>query len=131
MKAKLKAKKTLSKFTDRELCNIYERLNNWEWDNRLGEMPENFNHLPNTKGTNVRSKDKYIKPYMVEIRKRVPVHDLLKYHHLYNLLRTEEEFERWWEEEAKHYLVTEKEGSCWVAVVLASVLASVVSILLK
>lgn len=40
MKAKLKAKKTLSKFTDRELCSIYEQLNYWEWDNRLGEMPE-------------------------------------------------------------------------------------------
>lgn len=32
--------------TTEELCEIYENLNSWKWDKRVGDEPEGFNDMP-------------------------------------------------------------------------------------
>lgn len=76
----------LRKFTDDELCELYDRLNNWEWDDRLGTPP-----------TDDREPDSERSFIMESIRHRVGGKQLLRWHHIHNLGRTPEEFERWYE----------------------------------
>jgi len=85
-----------------ELCEIYDNANSWKWDRRLGEMPEGFESLPNFNWKwyhslfRRKSKEIYIGPVCEAISKIVGEKQLLKYHHLHNLGRSSEEFERFW-----------------------------------
>lgn len=78
----------LKKFTDDELCEMHDLLNGWEWDDRLGEQPEN-----------VREAIMFV---CVAIRHQVGGKRLLRWHHINNLGSTPEDFERWYEIRLDH-----------------------------
>lgn len=62
--------KTLEAFSDKELCEIYENLNNWRWDERLGKAPKGFKEMPVYRKGIGPSKDKCVTPYIKAIEKR-------------------------------------------------------------
>lgn len=83
------------------LCEIYERTNSFQWDDRLGEKPEKFDVLPdyNSKWWHIFRKEtkwKFTHPICEAIRVLVGEKELLRYHHVHNLGRTDEEFEQFW-----------------------------------
>lgn len=98
----MKYKEVLSRFSQSELCEIYDKLNGWEWDERLGEKPERFDELPSYnihwyhKLFKRKTKDTYIAPAMAAIEKHVSKKELWRYHHVHNLGHTDEQFEQWW-----------------------------------
>lgn len=95
----------LKSFSQDELCEIYHNVNEWRWDDRLGDKPEGFDSLPDFnwrlrhKIARRKTKEEIIGPVFREIKKLVPEKELLRHHHIVNLGRTNEEFEKWWENE--------------------------------
>lgn len=91
----------LSSFSKDELCEIFDRINSWQWDERLGEEPKNWDNMRRHRkwyqNPFKTTRGKIIKPIMLEIECRVGNKCLLKHHHLHNLGKTEEEFQEWWE----------------------------------
>lgn len=85
--------------SNKELAEIYNKLNNWQWDYRLGVKPENWDQLPDYKSKNVYSyltKYKISKPYVILIKKAIGEKECLRFHHIHNLGRTNFQFEIWW-----------------------------------
>lgn len=83
----------------RELAAIRDSLNNWEWDDRLGSKPDNWDTMPNYSFHELhKGKTKYdiINPIAESIEKHIGRKECLKYHHLHNLNRTRLQFEWWW-----------------------------------
>jgi hypothetical protein len=83
----------------KELAEIYNKLNNWEWDYRLGVKPENWDMLPNYKRENVYSyltKFEISKPYVILIKKAIGEKECLRYHHMHNLGKSNLQFEIYW-----------------------------------
>lgn len=81
------------------LCRIYDKLNSWEWDDELGKKPDGWDLLPDFDIKNKAiTKSEIIRPINKLIECIVGTKDILKYHHLNNLNRTEEEFGVWWNE---------------------------------
>lgn len=74
---------TLSKFTSDELISIYQTLNSWEWDRRLGPMPKEFDN--NAYST--------ISPIMHGIESVLGNRAIMRSCHPD---MTDEEFEKWW-----------------------------------
>jgi hypothetical protein len=64
----------LKKFSNDELAEICERLNCWEWDNRLGEKPKDFDNLPNyflSSHNSMLTKEDILLPIMAQIEKQI------------------------------------------------------------
>lgn len=83
--------------TTDSLAAIWNTLNCFKWDSRLGDKPKNYDDLPDfkphiKKGT----KREYISPIMIEIEKIIGKKECLRWHHTHNLNRTIDEFEKWW-----------------------------------
>lgn len=83
------------------LCEIYQKVNSFQWDSRLGEKPEMFDSLPefNWKWYHIFRKEtkwKYVRPICQAITAIVGEKELLRYHHIHNLGKTDEEFEQFW-----------------------------------
>lgn len=95
----------LQEYTQRELCEISERLNSWEWDDRIGAKPENWDALPKYnrhwyhKLIKRKTKADYIDPVLSFIRMLVPEKELLRFHNVDVLHMTNENFEQWWSKE--------------------------------
>lgn len=124
-------KKQLNKFTTEELCSIYNNLNYWKWDERLGRKPDNFEHLPDYQKKRYGiSKDTYITPIIKEIRRRVSEHDLLRFHHINNLGRTEKEFEEWWDAEHGQYSEYDQSIRCQLLISVVSIVVFTVAVVL-
>lgn len=90
----------LSRFTEEELCQIYDNLNSWRWDDRLGEKPNGWDNLPNFRSTRIgerlfNSKFKIITPIKHEIVCMVGNKKLHEWHWIHNLHKTKEEYEAW------------------------------------
>lgn len=91
-------------FDKQTMLEVRSKLNNWKWDNRLGNMPANwetlawYNHDDDYENLLKRriTKSSYIDPIIEHIEKYVTLKEILKYHHLFNLHKTETEFEEWW-----------------------------------
>ena len=88
-----------------ELCEIYQKTNSWDWDLRMGDEPEDWEQLVICKNRWWKEKCSvtrysYIKPINEYIRNAVSEKELLRYHHIHNLHRTNEEFEMWWRDNA-------------------------------
>lgn len=65
----------LNTFSDSTLISIYKTLNFWEWPEILGEKPEGWDDMPSYKKPwtgECKTKEDIIRPYMKEIRKRIP-----------------------------------------------------------
>ena len=107
----VKTQEELKQYSQLELCEIYDTLQSWEWDERIGAKPQGFDELPNYnyklrhKLLKPKTKEDYINPVIAAIEKTVPRKELFRYHHLHNLKRTNEEFERWWSEERGNLLI--------------------------
>lgn len=89
----------LSNYSKQELAEISNKLNEWEWDDRLGKKPENWDgildfHL--SKNYKLPTKHKIIKPYITFIHKTIGEKEVFRWHHTHNLQRTKFEFEIWW-----------------------------------
>lgn len=84
-------------YTITTLAGIENHLNHWEWDGRLGEKPTNWDTMCDfSKDKNVESKYKIITPIMKGIKDVIGIKECLRWHHLNNLNRTNNEFEEWW-----------------------------------
>lgn len=86
-------------YTINELAEIWNTLNNWDWDNRLGIEPFNWQELPNyVPGVIDTSEVKayYINPIMKKIENEIGIKECLKWLHINKLNRNEEQFEKWW-----------------------------------
>jgi hypothetical protein len=80
----------------KELLEIYDKINRWEWDDRLGEKPVNFDEMPNRDKGSKFQKYFVLMPYFKEIKKRTSERERAKYHHLHKLKRSRFQFEVWW-----------------------------------
>lgn len=87
-------------FSAQELIEIAHALNQWEWDERLGEKPSGWDALPPYQRKRLfgRRKDRYsiITPIMREIDQYIPSYYALRYHHQVTFGSTQEEFDKWW-----------------------------------
>lgn len=55
-------------FSNPDLRDIYKKLNNWKWDSRLGEKPDNWDNLPHySPDINKTSKTMYVTPILNRI----------------------------------------------------------------
>lgn len=94
----------LANYTQEELCQIYNNLNSWEWDDLIGEKPKGFDELPRYnikfihKVAKRKTKAEIINPIMQYIEMLVPWKERLRYHHVHNLNSSNEQFEIWWQE---------------------------------
>ena len=93
-----------SKYSKSELCEIYNVLSHWGWDDRIGEKPENWDNIPRyyrspIKELLFKNRYKILKPYIDSIKMVVGEKALLRHHWQVNLHRTEEEFNEFWENE--------------------------------
>lgn len=100
-----------------ELPAVYSNLNRWEWDERLGKKPvdwddlEKFHHkrFSYKEDKRTKTKHKIIAPLIASIEYRVSEKALFRYHHVHNLGRTDQQFEDWWDSKlieslsSKHY----------------------------
>ena len=100
----------ISKFAEEELCQIYNNLNCWDWDELLGEKPKNWDKLPLYHRSAIKrrffnSKSKIANPLMAQIEEMVSLKKLLEWHWIHNLCKTKEEYEAWlFERMANGYL---------------------------
>jgi hypothetical protein len=90
--------------SDQELIEVDDTLNGWDWDERLGPEPEDWKRLPwykhNIFGFNkkhVKTRLNIVDPLMHYIETKVSRKAILRYHHVHNLGRTEQQFEDWWQ----------------------------------
>lgn len=100
---------SLEGYTTEELCEIYENLNSWKWDDRIGRKPEGWDKFPKYnyhwyhKLIRRRTKMYYIEQPMEQIENVVPKKEILRYHNVHVLGETNEDFEKWWKEISKCY----------------------------
>lgn len=79
------------------LAEIYNILNSFGWDDRLGDKPRGYDELPDSKMKIKKgTKREYISPINYEIDRRIGRKEWLRWHHKNNLNRTDDEFEAWW-----------------------------------
>lgn len=85
----------LTHMTELQLCEVYDAVNRNEWHELLGRKPGGFDELPEIRvfGADQRH---YLKPIYDAISALVPEKELMRYHHIYNLNRSNQEFEIWW-----------------------------------
>lgn len=94
--------KRLEEYPPKVLCEIYEKLNSWEWDERCGEEPEGWGEMPKYnrhwyhKLIKRKTKTDYIEPVLSFIRTLVPEKELLRFHNVEVLNIPTETFEQWW-----------------------------------
>lgn len=92
----------ITKLTQEQLCEAYSIMNSWGWYDDLGEKPPGFDNMIRYRRTifeklfRVPAREDYISPLMRAIERVVPEKELLRYHHIHNLGRTNEEFETFW-----------------------------------
>ena len=90
---------------------IYSNLNSWRWDDHLGEKPTDWDDMPWYKDKKilfyntyeddpkVRTRYKIIEPINKYIESEIGSKEILRYHHLHNCGRTNQQFEEWWAEQ--------------------------------
>ena len=74
---------------------IHNTLNGWDWPEQLNHVKPDWWDGEDKKDLMDR-KQKIIVPIHDEIEKLFTRKERLKYHHIHNMGRTEEEFEMWW-----------------------------------
>ncbi|HBF65888.1 MAG TPA: hypothetical protein DDW34_09265 [Clostridium sp.] len=85
-------------FSTTKLAELWNEANGWRWPEDLGVKPEGWEDM------STRQKGKVLTPIVKKIEKMIGEKELLRYHHLFNLGRSNEEFERWWETEHKKFI---------------------------
>lgn len=70
-----KAVEIIHEMSYEELKEVYKDLNCWRWPELLGEKPDGWEHMPNYNKTNKkhgRTKEDFIRPCVLEIKKLIP-----------------------------------------------------------
>lgn len=93
-------------FSKQELLEIHDKLNRYEWDYRLGSKPQRFDRLPNHDRHTYLTKYNILKPYMKLLGSLLTEKEVLKFHHVNNLNKSEREFNRWWLKRQIRIIVT-------------------------
>lgn len=90
----------LRSYSTSELCEIYENLNHWNWDERVGEKPCDWDDIPYTyhgMRKQRRTKYKVISPFLKNIKHIVGEKEILRYHNVqYLRSMNNNEFEEWY-----------------------------------
>lgn len=96
-------KRKMLEIPDEQLCEIYQKLNAFEWDERLGAAPPNYYSLECYSeddswfsNRNKITRFDYLRPICDFLQDIVSKKALDRYHHIKNLHHSEEEFETWW-----------------------------------
>lgn len=84
------------------LAEWWNILNSWEWPDDLPGKPSNWNDLafayppghPNP--SHYQCKLNWIAPIQAVIKDTIGFKECLRYHHIHNLARTDQQFEEWW-----------------------------------
>ena len=96
---------------EKEWPAVYDTLNHWEWDSRLGDKPAGWDNMPRytlkkflwsticRENKRARTRSRIIEPILQYIDGLIGHKAILRYHHLHNLHRTEQQFEDWWDSE--------------------------------
>lgn len=102
--------KDISNYSNEEICEMIDNLNNWNWDERVGEKPEGFDQMP---WYNVhwwhrlikrKTRQDYIRPAMGYLQQRVTMKEFYFFINVTHSKRmTSEQFEKWWGK--KHLVV--------------------------
>jgi hypothetical protein len=77
-------------------------LNSWEWPDDLGGKPDGWDSMPSIarKGDDfVPNKYDWSGSILSRIDKIIGHKEFLRWHHIHNLNRTNEEFETWWNDQ--------------------------------
>lgn len=75
--------------TQDDLAEICCKLNDWEWDERLGEKPEGFDRMP------AEGKHPIVFPLLLQIRRLVPPYKLTRARLPFRLM-SEAEYDEWY-----------------------------------
>lgn len=86
----------LKQYSRRELAEIWCNLNQYDWDNRLGEKPDGFDEMPNYDRKTTFSKHFHLKPYYDEIMARTSDFDRSRAWHLNVLGHSKLQFYHYW-----------------------------------
>lgn len=104
----LKYTDVLDKCSKQDLIEIYHNLNGWHWDNRLGDIPDNWDTIPDfmlNKEYKLPTKKDIISPINNFIRNEISDKTLMKYHHMRNCNMTRLQHEKfWWEDKIQKIL---------------------------
>ena len=77
-------------------------LNNWEWPEDLEGKPngwENFSAILRDNEAFFPNKYHWVGSIIKGIERIIGKKEVLRWHHIHNLDRTNDEFERWWKSE--------------------------------
>lgn len=104
-----RAIKALRCVPEKEWPAVYNALNQWEWDSRLGDKPVGWDDMPlyaNKKflwfticreNKRAHTRSRIISPILRYIDGLIGHKAVLRYHHIHNLHRTDQQFEDWWD----------------------------------
>lgn len=99
----MKTYNELNEYSTDELCEIYNNLNSWRWDERVGEKPDNFDKLPKYnvhwwhKLFKRKTKSDYLVPVIHFLYYILPRKDYLYWKNVKKRkTMTDEQFERFW-----------------------------------
>jgi hypothetical protein len=91
---------------DREtLARWWNTLNNWNWPDDMPEKPEGFDELAcvdklkDPSNASKPTKHALMGPHMNAIVSLIGMRECLRWHHIHNLGRTNEQFNTWWNQE--------------------------------
>ncbi|MDY0396790.1 hypothetical protein ACFSMW_14685 [Virgibacillus halophilus] len=86
----------MESLSKQDLLEIYANLNKYQWDYRLGTKPNGFDEMPDYDRNLYQTKYNVLKPYLRLLGSILTEKEVLKYHHIKNLNRTDSEFKWWW-----------------------------------
>ena len=89
----LEASEKVKAIPKSSLVRIKDEMNNWNWPEELGEAPEGWE----TMTLDEKFDHPKFRAINLELDCRVSKKASLRYHHIHNMGRTEEEFEDWWQ----------------------------------
>jgi len=94
----------LEKQSVETLARWSSTLNNWRWPSDMIGKPIGFDnlkwylHCDDKRKGREKTRHDFISPVMKKIEEIIGDKECLRWHHLNNLKRTNEEFEKWWAE---------------------------------
>lgn len=83
------------------LARWHNTLNHWEWPNDLPGKPDGWDSFPDiSRNEDDYTPNKYDWSHgiMKEIQEIIGYKETLRWHHIHNMNKTNDEFEAWWNE---------------------------------
>ena len=88
----------LSGIPRERLLEMRDELNRWTWPEELGETPAGWENM------SLSEKREHMNDWFGVIGSKFNRKEMLRYHHIRNLHRTEQQFEDWWDSEILNWL---------------------------